>query len=432
MKNIKNKIGFKLFYNDKFVMIFSILVAFASWLYVSSTTQESAVFTVTDIPVNLPELSDELRYYNSQDLKAEVKISGNALVVTSVTAEDIYITASDTSHITKPGKYTMDLVPKKSGIKTDYSFVSSVTPASVDVYVDGYKERTFPIIGKIDVQASSDSLYIAQPVLAQQSLKLTGASSVIDSISYVNAEYKFSQPISETTVVKAKLKYYDSNGEEIKSSYIKSDITEVSTTVSVLTVKELKIQPIITNMPDYLTLDDNVIQVEPSTIKVAVPTSASINELVTEPVDFTQVDLENNRFNVKINIPSGYKNIDGTENAEVIFDTSNMTTKSIAVSKIEMIHKGLNQNASVITKTLNITVIGPKNKLSTLTASHITAVVDLSEKSTLTSGIVEMPVSIIFNQNYSDCWVKGSYTVNITFSTKSDSSVPQTSAESSS
>ena len=188
MKNIKNKIGFKLFYNDKFVMIFSILVAFASWLYVSSTTQESAVFTVTDIPVNLPELSDELRYYNAQDLKAEVKISGNALVVTSVTAEDIYITASDTSHITKPGKYTMDLVPKKSGIKTDYSFVSSVTPSSVDVYVDGYKERTFPIIGKIDVQASSDSLYIAQPVLAQQSLKLTGASSVIDSISYVNAE----------------------------------------------------------------------------------------------------------------------------------------------------------------------------------------------------------------------------------------------------
>ena len=432
MRKITSKLSFRLFYNDKFVMIFSILVAFASWLYVSSTTQESNVFTVTDIPVNLPELSDELRYYNAENLKAEVKISGNALVVTSITPDDIYITASDTSHITKSGQYTIDLVPKKSGIKTDYSFISSVTPSSVDVYVDGYKEKTLPIIVKIDVQAGKDSLYIAQPVLAQQSVKLTGASSVIDSISYVNAEYKFSQPISETTVVKAKLKYYDSSGDEVTSSYIKSDITEVNATVSVLTVKELKIQPIITNMPEYLTLDESVIKVEPSTIKIAVPTSASINEITTEPVDFSQVDLENNKFNVKINIPTGYKNIDGTESADLIFDTSNMTSKSIAITNIQMINKGLNQNASVVTKTLNINVIGPKTKLNTLTASNITAIVDLAEKSTLTSGIVEMPVSIIFNQNYSDCWVTGSYTVTISFSTKSEASETSAAAESSS
>ena len=431
MKKITSKLSFKLFYNDKFVMLFSILVAFISWLYISSTVQESTVFTVTDIPVSLPELSSELRYYNTENLKSEVKISGNALVVTSVTAEDIYITASDTSHITNPGKYTMDLVPKKSGLKTDYSFVSSVTPSSIEVYVDGYKERNMPIIGKIDVQASSDSLYIAQPVLAQQSIKITGASSVIDSISYVNAEYKFSQPISETTIVKAQIKFYDSNGNEIKSSYIKSDITEVSTNVSVLTVKELRIAPNIINVPDYLTLDENIINVEPSTIKIAVPTSASINELVTEPIDFNQVDLENNKFNVKIDIPTGYKNIDGTETAVVSFDTSGMTSKTITMTNIQMTNKGMNQTPSVITKTLNINVIGPKEKLSKLTAANITAIVDLSEKSTLTSGIVEMPVSIILNQNYSDCWVKGSYTVNITFSPKTETSLPQSSAASS-
>ena len=87
MKKIKNKIGFKLFYNDKFVMFFSVLVAFIAWICVASTTQESSIFTVTDIPINLPELTDGLRYFNGNDIKAEVKISGNALVVTGVTKD---------------------------------------------------------------------------------------------------------------------------------------------------------------------------------------------------------------------------------------------------------------------------------------------------------------------------------------------------------
>ena len=79
----------KLFYNDKFVMCFSILMAFIFWLYVSSTTQEASVFTVTDIPITLPELTHELKYFNADGLKAEVRISGNALVVATVLNPDL-------------------------------------------------------------------------------------------------------------------------------------------------------------------------------------------------------------------------------------------------------------------------------------------------------------------------------------------------------
>ena len=54
MNKLKNKLSFKLFYNDKFVMFFSIFVAFISWIYVASTTQESSIFTVTDISISSP------------------------------------------------------------------------------------------------------------------------------------------------------------------------------------------------------------------------------------------------------------------------------------------------------------------------------------------------------------------------------------------
>ena len=111
MKGIKTKFSFsKLFYNDKFVMVFSILVAFIIWFMVSTTTQETTVFTVTDIPITLPELGNDLQFFNTENMTAEVKISGNAIVVAGVTSSDVYITASDTSEVTSPGKYKLNLV----------------------------------------------------------------------------------------------------------------------------------------------------------------------------------------------------------------------------------------------------------------------------------------------------------------------------------
>ena len=157
----------KLFYNDKFVMCFSILLAFIFWLYVASTTQEASVFTVTDIPVTLPELSHELKYFNADGIKAEVRISGNALVVATVTSDDIYITASDTSFITQPGNYTLDLVPKKSGMKMDYSFDSTPTPSSLNVYVDRIAEpREIEITDKIKVSSVDENSYASATMLS--------------------------------------------------------------------------------------------------------------------------------------------------------------------------------------------------------------------------------------------------------------------------
>ena len=156
----------KLFYNDKFVMCFSILMAFIFWLYVSSTTQEASVFTVTDIPITLPELTHELKYFNADGLKAEVRISGNALVVATVTSDDIYITANDTSSVTTPGTYTLDLVPKKSGMKVDYTFDSTPTPSSINVYVDRQAEpREIEITDKIKVSSVDENSYASSTQL---------------------------------------------------------------------------------------------------------------------------------------------------------------------------------------------------------------------------------------------------------------------------
>ncbi len=412
----------KLFYNDKFVMCFSILLAFVLWLYVSSTTQESSVFTVTDIPVSLPELTHELKYFNTYDVKAEVKISGNALVVATVTSDDIYITASDTSFITSPGTYTLDLVPKKSGMKTDYSFESTPSPSSLNVYVDRQVEqREFAITDKIKVSSVDEDSYASSTMLSQQVVKVSGAESVVNSIAQVCAEYEFKSPLSQTTVVNAPLVFYDSEGQKIDTSFITSDITRVDATIPILKVVTVDIKPSILNMPATLDLSDRI-TVEPSTVKIAVPNNASgITEILTENIDFSKVSITNHEFEVGLSIPSGCRNIDGTDKVTVTLDTGDMNTKILTLTNFTVINEGAEQTTEVSTKSLNVTLIGPQEQLSSITASNVTAVIDMSLKSSNFIGLAEMPVSVNINSKFNKCWVYGSYTVNVNSTKKTES-----------
>ena len=422
-KKISNfRLG-KLFYNDKFVMGFSIFLAFIFWLYVSSTTQEASVFTVTDIPVSLPELTHELKYFNAQDIKAEVRISGNALVVATVTSDDIYITANDTSFITSPGNYTLDLVPKKSGMKMDYTFDSSPSPSSVNVYVDRQAEpREIEITDKIKVSSVDENSYASTTTLSQQTVKVSGAESIVNSIAQVCAEYEFKSTLSQTTVVTAPLVFYDSLGNKVDTKYITYDIAKVDATIPILKLVNVDIVPSITNMPDTFNISDKI-TVDPPTIRLAVPTNMSSTAgISTENIDFSKVTIDNNKFEVGLSIPSGCKNINGTEKATITFDTSDMETKTLAVTNFNVINEGDDQTTSVSTQSLNVTLIGSKDQLSTITSSNITAVIDMSAKAPNFIGMAEMPVSIKINSKFNSCWAYGSYTVNVTSSRKSETS----------
>ena len=421
MKKIKNKISFKLFYNDKFVMFFSILVAFISWIYVASTTQESSIFTVTDIPINLPELTDDMRYFNTDDIKAEVKISGNALVVTNVTKDDIFITAADVSFIDAPGDYTIDLVPRKSGVKTDYSFESSVSPSSINVFVDRYDEgRMIPITDKVAVNSVDPSCYASQTLLSRTTVMLSGAESVINSIAEVDAIYTFTETLSQTTVVKVPLVFYDGKGNEISSKYITADVTEVDATVPILDVKHVPIIPKINNIPEKLDFDNDLIKIEPSTIELAVPKNLNVTSVSTSAIDFSQLTKENNSFTVTLEIPSGCRNINSVETSEVSFDMSGMSEKTMTLTSSNFVIKnqGAEQNAVVSNKSLTVKVIGPTSRVNLLSPLSVTAVIDMSDKSTVTEGYVERPVTLEFKDPFAQCWLEGSYTVNVKLSPK--------------
>ena len=404
----------RLLYNDRFVMLFSVILAFGIWINVSLTSQETRSLTVTDIPITMPELGNDLRFFGIEGQTGEVRISGNSLVVASVTSSDMYITASDTSAITEPGTYTVNLVPKKGSIKNDYNFDSTVRPSSIEVYVDRYAEKEINITDKIDVSSVGESNYAATTTLAKQTVTVKGAESIINSIAEADAEYKFTDPITETQTVEAGIVLRDTDGEKIPLDNITLDSTTVSATVPILTIKTVSIVPNIVNAPDSFVYDSNCVKVEPSSIQIAVPKDVTDNVsfISTADIDISKINPTNNKVNVELDIPPGIRNLNQITSADVTFDSSQLTTKKIRLKKFSILNESENRKTTVSTKSIDISIVGLKSQLSSLTAENVTAVVDMSTKVSF-SGYGSVPLKININSKFPFCWAYGSYEVDV-------------------
>ncbi len=415
MKGKKNKFSIsKLFYNNKFVMVFSILVAFGIWLMISSTSQEVTIFTVTDIPITLPQLGDDLQFFNAEGRTAEVKISGNALVVAGVNNSDIYITAADTSFITTPGKYKVSLVPKKVGIKTDYTFESTVSPTTIEVYVDRFAEKEIPISDKIEVGTVGKDYYVSGTQLSRQSVIVRGAESILNTIATANAEYSLQEELTKTTKVEAPIVFRDSDGQEISMEYITSEEHSVTATVPILKILQVPVVPTFTNAPSAFAPTDSIMTITPSTVQLAVPedTVNDIKEISTSPIDMSAVNYRNYSVDAELNLPAGVKNLNQVTSANISFQVSALATKKIDITNFMIVNEGTNRKTTVPSKSLEVTLIGERSQISSLTADNITAVIDMSSKNSVV-GFVEMPVTVNVNSKYPLCWVYATYTVAV-------------------
>ena len=412
-KKSKFKIG-KLLYNDRFVMLFSVILAFGIWINVSLTSQETRSLTVTDIPITMPELGNDLKFFGIEGQTAEVRISGNSLVVASVTSSDMYITASDTSEITEPGTYTVNLVPKKGSIKNDYNFDSTVRPSSIEVYVDRYAEKEINITDKIDVSSVGENNYAATTTLAKQTVTVKGAESIVNSIAEADAEYRFTEPITETQTVEANIVLRDAAGEKIPLDNITVDTTTVSATVPILEIQTVDIVPNIINAPDSFVYDSSFIKIEPSSIRIAVPKDVTdeISYISTADIDISKINPMNNKINVDLVIPSGIRNLNQITSADVTFDSGQLATKELTLKSFNVINESENRKTTVSTKSIDITIVGLKSQIDTLTASKVTALVDMSTKVSF-SGYGSVPLKVNINSKYQTCWVYGNYEVDV-------------------
>lgn len=409
----------RLFYNNKIVMFFSIILAFICWVALSTSSTETTTKLITDIPITVPlsENAQEigLTVFGLDDIKAEIAVTGNRLILGQLTKNDILITAQQSANmINSIGKYTLELSAKKNSLLTDYEFANTVSPKFITVVVDRYQSSDFDITPNIKYNADTD-YFIAPVALSESTVNIAGPESVVSSIASVTVEGNIPGTLNKSmNLNKLPINLFDSAGNKINTKNLTMSTTKVDANITVLKRKNCNIKPTFESVPNGFNIKDLIIQLSPTTVEIAAPNESfnNIKEVELEPINFSGINLNHCQFECALKIPSDCRNLNNISSSKVKINLSGFQSRIVTTGNISFKNVASDKSASSHTTNLSIQVIGPTNQVRNINPSDINIEVDLSGKENFT-GRTEMPAKITFNSSANKCWAYGNYSVNV-------------------
>lgn len=412
----------KLFYNNKFALVFSILAAVVLWVITVSTDTESYPHAISGVPVNIT-LSDSaqkngLKVFSPVNTTATVYVKGNRLVVNQLKSTDLQVTAPMASKISEPGTYTFTLAAVKEGNLTDYD-VTSISPEQAIITVDKYKEKTFNIESNITYKKgykADSSYFVSTPALSTDTVTVSGPEKQVSQVSRVAFSYEITDTLTESKNFTAKLVMYDANNNEISGNGLTLDTDKVEVTIPVLPRKVLPVKAVFTNKPSGIKFTSSNMQITPESIEVAGPADvmSGLSSVELEPIDFSSISPSHSTFTADVNLPSTCNNLSSVPTVTVKLDLSGYSARTIAVSNFNVKNLSSGETATVYTKKLSVTIVGPEDEVDKLTSGNIVGQIDMSDKTNL-SGLTEVPVTFSVSSS-NTCWAYGSYMVNVNIS----------------
>ncbi len=419
----KTKFG-RFLSHDITLMVLSVLIALCIWFAVNAGSEVEGNVPINNIPVTI-ELSKEatndgLQAFTKDELTASVEVKGNRLIVGSLTSADIQIVALDANSIVAPGQYELELTAKKTGVRTNYSFASPVSPSTIDVYVDRLKEKSFDIVDEIVYKL--DNNYYNNSSMSETSVKVSGPETEVNAIDKVVVQGELEGRIGSTTSDKFNLVFLDKDGNKINTSLFKLSLNEVLVTMKPIPTKEVMLDVDVVNAPKGVSK----YTVSPNRIKIAaekeILDSISKNKVVIGSLDYSQLANKEYTLNYDITLPNGCKNLSGSTSAEVMIDLSGYASKKIQVENFGTENIDRKQyNVLFNSGAFEVTVCGPQELIDTITPKNIVPKVDFEKKLSdvnQDSFSLELPFKFNFTSEYKKCWVYGNYSVVVNVTKK--------------
>lgn len=421
MKIKKFSIG-SLFYNNKFVMFFSVLAAIGLWIFMALTNTEEFPRQIQGVPITIrlsdAAQADGLKVFSPVNQTATVSIKGNSLIVKQIQPSDLEVVAQLASTITSPGNYTFNLSVNKKGTLSNFDVVS-ISPNQANISVDRYAEKTFPIENDMKYKSdykSDPSFFVSAPTFSVDTVTVSGPEKEVSRVNKVSVQYEINDTLRESKSFTTDLILTDANGNKVASDKIKMSQEKVDVTIPVLSRIVLPLSVDFTNKPTGLALSPGQITISPQSIEVAGPKDvlSNLTEISLAPIDFSGISPTTSSFDVNVSLPASCKNLSNVPVAKVTLDLGSMATRKMVVSNFAIKNLAADKTASVYTKSLTVTVVGPESEISKLTENSLSAQIDMAGKENFT-GHTEMPVSISVG-NATSSWVYGSYMANISVS----------------
>lgn len=408
----------KLFYNKKFLVAFSAVLAVILWLVIYINENPMRETTINNVPISISlknSVVEELGLdiVGSLDQTVSVTVSGPNYVVSSVTADDILVNVS-ISNVNTAGSYKLELVAAKNSGKSGYTILG-VSPSSVEVDFDYYETKIYTVepiaIGASAVDLPGYEAKSAQVTnVAQSTLEVKGPKSVVEKIAKVQAVCEVNAVLDKTTSYDATLKFLDEDGNAVDSTYLTYPEEKYSITVPIYKKVTLPIVPAFTNTPEgYLGSVPCTLSETTVTVEGAPEMIDTLTEIKLKPIDFSSITTTQTSFEAALDLPSAIKCADNLETVTVKLSLGQLRERTFNVGEIS--GTALSDGLTATFDTLkNVKICGNRTTVNRLSSTDLYAVADLS---TITaSGTYTVPVQIKCKSS-NGVWAIGSYNVTV-------------------
>lgn len=415
-----------LFYNNKFLVLFSILAAFVIWAVITVTqapeteTEIGNVSVTIDMSENSQPAQLGLQYFGQTDTRVNVRVRGKRYEVNALNAGDIVVTA-DTSGVGAAGMHTLRLSASCSNSDVE---VVSISPSSIDVYFDAYKEQQFTL--EMDITAPDGVVpedYTYNAALSTQSIVISGPATEVNRVQRVVASVNVNTPytVSPTEPLTATVRALTASGDEPRYVTIKGNET-VTVSIQVLKIRQLPLSVSFTGAPSAYAASSLPYTVAPASARVAgnPDTIDSLDSLVIGTVDFSRIGELGGTFYFKASDISGFKVMDDIDiyTVQVLPSDMGSAVFSLPASSISLLNAPEGFNAQVLQSGLSdITIVGTRTEIAGLTSAEIRAEADLSGV-TAVEGTYTVNVTVTVPSR-STCWAYSTYTVTVQLSAAS-------------
>lgn len=417
----------QLFSNTKFLVVFSILVAFIFWIVVALEYAPVIENEIKDIPVKIDmnnSVPDKLglQIFGQSDYTINVTVRGNRYIVGGdlLTADDFEATAQ-TAYVDSAGKHSLVVKVTAKDANADYEIISKSTDY-IEVYFDKYAEKevevTPRIISELDDYTADDYMFDKADIIYEtKTVKVSGAQTEVKSITAAYADIPIEKKLTQSETIDASVVL--SNGSDLDSKYVKingeSRLT-VPVTLPVYKMQTSAVSVSFKNTPSDYINSPLLYSISPSRVRVAVLQNGSdtTNSLEIGTIDFANITPSNSSFTFLASNVKTAKFLDGTTSFSVEVNTDGLSTKKLEpnINSI-MITGGSGVSAGNVDLSSigSVTVVGTQTALASVNANMLEVNINLTNIK-LEEGENTVPVTVTL-KNSKNCWVSGSYSAVI-------------------
>lgn len=403
-------------------LILAFILAAAFWLFVSIQVLPSIERTISNIPMEAP-LTEYMAQHNLQIVnktydEININIEGKRYDITGLDANDFFATV-DLSSIRTAGSYTL---PLSVSSKSDRSCtITNIEPSKITLEIDEIISKEFPIKGTAPDIRVPEGYYPSDITTTPATITLTGSASKINQVTEIEARSTYHGMISETYHTGSEIFIYGAGGARILPEGITLSTESVSVNVPIFKQKELPLTFTLTGFPSNFDVESLKYEIQPKTLTIAAPDVSidNLSELNIGVIDISDITVNSPNSFIPIVLPDGYKNLSGNNTARIEWKIDDYMKRTFTVDRdnFDITNVPNNFDVRFITSQLEITIVGPSEAISDISASDITVTANLLGQS-IHEGSQDVPVSVRVKGTNQTCWAAGSYKVTVSASAK--------------